>query len=201
MDADYNVDLGPDAPALELPWSDPGGRVQYINLRRHPERLAELPEPAEYAALHDLLRAVNAPQSPWQSAKCDVWSESAGCCVNFYEAAWGHGCYVDLVLAEATPRRDDLAAHEAFAYRLAQTLEENDEIKASVEITIRRCYFHRDEDMNAESDAGYCLSIQVVGWGDYRREAAAEWARAVEWLARCLPAVTEDSPAPGAELG
>ena len=87
MDADYSVELGPKAPALELPWKDPEGRVQYVELRsvsgsgtdqsvaRDVERGVErIPEARQFPALRRFLLDANSPQSPWQTVKCDVWS-------------------------------------------------------------------------------------------------------------------------------
>lgn len=36
MDADYSIELGPMAPALEIPWQDPEGRLHYVALRSDP---------------------------------------------------------------------------------------------------------------------------------------------------------------------
>ena len=83
MDADSSVELGPTAPALELPWKDPEGRVQYVNLRgaaggggdrgveRDLERGVErIPEARQFPALRRFLVDVNSRRSPWQTAPC-----------------------------------------------------------------------------------------------------------------------------------
>ena len=33
MEADYSIELGPAAPALEIPWNDPEGQLHYLDLR------------------------------------------------------------------------------------------------------------------------------------------------------------------------
>lgn len=90
MDADYSVELGPEAPALEIPWHDPEGRLHYVELRSdsgsmdrdilNDPRLndvllnvARIPEARQFPALGRFLIAVNSAESQWQSAKCDVW--------------------------------------------------------------------------------------------------------------------------------
>ncbi|MDR3764878.1 MAG: hypothetical protein P4M01_12370 [Acidobacteriota bacterium] len=204
MDADFSIELGPTAPALELPWSDPAARVRYLDLRREPARVDELPEAAQFPALRSFLLAVNSAASPWQSAKCDVWSEAAGAAENLYGAAHACGSYLDIVLAGVTPARDNLTLHEAIARRIANRLEEHEALPATAEIVVRRCYFHAESvtGVQDESTPGYCLTLFVTGWGDSLQEAAANWAKALECLAGCLlQPPTEVARAPGSELG
>ena len=75
MDADWSVELGHDDPALEFPWSSPDGSHRYVDLTHRPEALSEIPEATQYSQLSEFLLAMNAPSSPWQTVKCDVWAE------------------------------------------------------------------------------------------------------------------------------
>ena len=203
MDADFSIELGPEAAALEMPWSDPDAHVEYFNLRREPARVEDVPEAAQFPALRSFLQAVNAPASPWQSAKCDVWQEQADTTENLYGAAFAHGSYVDIVLAAATAARDNLALHESIARRIAASLEEHEELAATVELVIRRCYFHEEDEAGVQVDStpGYCLTLFVTGWGDACEEAEANWANALQCLSVCLrrPA-KDDERALGAEV-
>jgi hypothetical protein len=229
MDADFSIEIGPTAPALELPWSDPSERLQYIDLRRDPHRVDDLPEARQFPALRAFLLTMNAQVSPWQTAKCDVWSEPANSSENLYLAEFSQGSYVDVVLASRSALRDSLDFHKAAARRMASMLEEHESVAATIEIVVRRCYFHREseagivatpntaqstehEDANnaaqeaelsaADSDAGYCLTLFLTGWGRSQAEASVHWEQALELLSECLlvPAVAEER-AFGAELG
>jgi len=178
MDADYSVELGPTAPALEIPWTDPEGRLQYVDLRAAPDAIVHIAEARQFPALARFLAEMNSPQSDWQTAKCDVWTEEVEPAENFYGWGFAQSCYVDLVLATGA-MRDNLEAHEWMAGSVARALEEHDELEASAEIVVRRCYFHRD-GVEAESDAGYCLTLFVTGYGSSAQEAGECWDRAMK---------------------
>lgn len=203
MDADYSVELGPTAPALEIPWKDPEGHLQYLDLRNHPAAIENLPEAQQHPAMRRFLQEVNSPHSAWQTAKCDVWSEAADSAENLYAGSFVHGCYVDLVLAVQGPVvRHSLDLHQQLARQLAQSLEApeaNAALEATAEIVVRRCYFHRevaahepedespeDELLGIESDAGYCLTLFLSGFGISAEAAANCWEQALQLAAGCL---------------
>jgi len=180
MEADYSLELGPNAPALELPWEDPEGRWHYVELRsdlagpdweRNLKRqIDRIPEARQVPALRRFLLAANSPLSAWQTAKCSVWPDAAEPAENDYNAAFIHNCYIDLVLAESTAElRGDLAEHERLAEELAQSLAEEQALEAVAEIVVRRCYFHSDGE---EADEGYCLTLFLIGYGNSAAEAA-----------------------------
>jgi hypothetical protein len=212
MEADYSIDLGPDSAALEVPWHDPEGRWHYVPLRGSPRGdnaaqcdripLDWIPEAQRFAALRRFLEQANSPQSAWESVKCGVWAAAAAAGGNPYGAPCEHGCYVDVVLALASPAdtrpqgacagascaelRDNLPAHEQWARQMAKMLEEDAECQqAAAEIVVRRCYFHRAGEPE-ESDAGYCLSLFVFGYGPDADSALTRWERALEAAASCL---------------
>lgn len=119
MDADYSVELGPTAPALEIPWQDPDGRLHYVDLRSAPDSMERnvdrnieqnieqnverIPEARQFPALRQFLIKLNSPLSPWQTVKCDVWTSEANPAENLYNAEFTQNCYVDLVLASPSP--------------------------------------------------------------------------------------------------
>lgn len=199
MDADSSVELGPTAPALELPWKDPEGRVQYVNLRgaaggggdrgveRDLERGVErIPEARQFPALRRFLVDVNSRRSPWQTAKCDVWTGAAEAAENLYGAEFAQGSYVDVVLAaQSAGLRGELEVHQRLAKEWARALETDEALEATAEAVVRRCYFHGAARAE-ESDAGYCLTLWVTGYGASAAEAGERWATAMELAAGCL---------------
>jgi hypothetical protein len=204
MEADFSIDLGPDAPALELPWHDPDGRWRYFPLRGpvpgegcggQTAPLDLIPEARDFPALRHFLERANSPQSAWESAKCGVWAEAVHPTENLFgalgEQGFEHGSYVDVVLAaERAALRDSLRAHEQWARQMAAMLEEETACEQSAaEIVVRRCYFHRatkSEEAPEESDAGYCLSIFVFGYGTDPEMALRSWECALNVAADCL---------------
>lgn len=191
MDADYSVELGPEAPALELPWDDPEHRFAYVDLRSEPGAIDRVPEARQFPALRRLLVEVNSPQSAWQTAKCDVWTESVEAAENLYGAGFSQSCYVDLVLtAHWKLQRESLELHEKLARQIARSLESDETLEASAEIVVRRCYFHdegkaKEAAMDA-SDAGYCLTLYISGFGSSAEEAATRWTRAMGLASECV---------------
>ena len=67
MEADWEVELGGDAPVIEAYW--PG----LVDLRMHPEQARMLPEAQQLGGLAETLVRLNANTSPVWTSKCDVW--------------------------------------------------------------------------------------------------------------------------------
>jgi hypothetical protein len=205
MDADDSIELGPTAPALELPWQDTEGRLHYVDLRTEPDSIELVPEAQQFPALRRFLIDLNSQDGPWQTVKCDVWSETIEASENLYGASYALSGYVDIVLAESQAAlRGSREAHQRVAREIVQLLEENATLEATAEIVVRRCYFHRDfnrsPDRNTdrspdsspdsspeqdESDAGYCLTQFLTGYGTSATEAAGCWEHAIEFAAKC----------------
>jgi hypothetical protein len=100
MEADWEIELGQDAPVIDACW--PG----LVDLRNSPERVIELAEVQRFPALAGALLRLNAPTSTVWTAKCDVWTAES---FDRYEldappelAITAKACYVDLL-----PRRLD----------------------------------------------------------------------------------------------
>jgi len=200
MDADYSLELGPLAPALEIPWHDPEARLQYVELRGDPDsadrdalridalriNIARIPEARQFPALGRFLIAVNSPPSHWQSAKCDVWPDDTDAAENLYDRGFEQSSYVDLVLAgQAAAWRPSLEVHQRLARELAQLLETNATLEATADIVVRRCYFH-PRGKAADSDAGYCLTLFLSAYGSSPAEADACWERAIDFVTECV---------------
>jgi hypothetical protein len=190
MEADYSVELGPSAPALEIPWIDPEGRSHYVELRGTggPTNcsLDGIEEAQQFPALRRFLAEVNSQPSVWQTAKCDVWAEETEAAENLYNTGFAQSSYFDLVLAEqAAALRDCLEAHQQLAKEIVRRLETNESLDAYAEVVVRRCYFHRGASLE-ESDAGYCLTLFLIGYGAFPHEAAECWGRTLEFASECL---------------
>jgi len=76
MQADFSVELGRDAPALEMPWHSNDPQVRYYDLKGHPELVQQIPEAQACPELASFLGRINADGFPLATAKCDVWSSS-----------------------------------------------------------------------------------------------------------------------------
>jgi hypothetical protein len=98
MEADWEFEIGGDAPVIEANWKG------FVDLCAHPERVSELTECGELPALAEALVRLNAADSLVRTSKVDVFiperidldeiAASAG------EAAHMIACYIDLLPRE-----------------------------------------------------------------------------------------------------
>ncbi len=98
MEADWEFEVGGGAPVIEAVW--PG----FVDLRLDPECIHQIPEAVAFAPLASLLLALNGPDSPLWTAKCDLWQPEAGETVSPPPPAppgevrrTALACYVDLL--------------------------------------------------------------------------------------------------------
>jgi hypothetical protein len=185
MQCDYSVDLGPDAPALELPWSSEDGSKRYFDLKRNPELVLDVAEARGHPVLSEFLSRINAPDFPLQTAKCDVWPSRE---LLPEEEIFGAACkfvsYVDLLFSGAGPRTS-FEQHEALAQDICNLLKRAPEMAAAAEFVIRRCYYHSNDGAQNSVD-GFCITAYVTGFGDTEEEALQRWGIALKLLQHAL---------------
>jgi len=185
MQADSSVELGREDPALEIPWKSDDGSHRYYDLKHNPELVLQIPEATNNAELSAFLSRMNAAGFPMQSAKCDAWFTDE---ISAEEEIFGEPgkfvSYVDLVFAD-DQRRLLLEDHEELARGLCALLQRAPEMAASVELVIRRCYFH-PEGKPDDSIDGFCITAYVSGFGEDEGEARKRWAIALALLQNAL---------------
>ena len=184
MEADWEVEVGAGAPAIEAHW--PG----FVDLRLHPERAWQLPEAAQLPALPEALAKLNAPASPVWTSKCDFWpvvepnefdadelDAPPGC------AAHALGSYIDLL-----PRGDRQwempAAAAAASKRLCGLLSAVPLRCCRVDLVIRRAFIAPDLTGPAPMDLG--ITAYLTACGPSAAEAAQTLAAALEAFAGVL---------------
>lgn len=95
MEADWEFEIGGDAPVIDAAWDG------YVDLRSHPNRVREIAETRQLPPLADTLLRLNAPGSPLATSKCDVWQPDAFDAYELdarpEEAKQALACYVDLL--------------------------------------------------------------------------------------------------------
>jgi hypothetical protein len=159
MHADFSVELGRDDAALELPWSSADPAVRYYDLKNHPELLKQIPEAVACPELGAFLSRINAAGFPLATVKCDAWQNRE---VAPEEEIFGDRkfvSYVDLVF-EDEAERCSFEKHEALAKHLCRLLSQAPEIPATVEVVIRRCYYHgKDALPEAVADAAEAADV------------------------------------------
>ncbi|HSZ60798.1 MAG TPA: hypothetical protein VK828_03315 [Terriglobales bacterium] len=186
MDADFSVELGHDDPVLDFPWTDPAGKLAYLDVKRHPELLSQIEEAERFPELRDFLRSVNSPRSAIETAKCDAWASTELTLEEeIYDASHKFASYVDIVFSTHSespsphqpppdrPRldRQSLSDHQQFATNLVSLLRRAPETPSPVEICIRRCYF---AELGGVRDGFYC-TVYVSGYGSDEASARQAW--------------------------
>jgi hypothetical protein len=171
MDADFSVELGREDPVLDFPWIDPDGKFAYVDLKRHPEWLARIPETEVFAELAEFLRVVNSALSMVESAKCDIWTtEDLSPEEEIFGASIKFVSYVDLVFSRLEDR-ESFSLHELFAKKLVELLRRTPETPSVAELCVRRCYFQG----NAITAEGFYCTVYVSGYGDDEARARQNW--------------------------
>jgi hypothetical protein len=98
MEADWEFEIGPDAPIIDAHWEG------LLDLAAHPEHAINLSEVADFPQLAEALVRLNGPQVWVRTSKCDVWpvdldeesldADELDAQPGMAEAAWA--CYIDL---------------------------------------------------------------------------------------------------------
>ncbi len=96
MEADWEFEVGGDAPVIEAHW--PG----FVDLRAHPHQAGELTEARQLPCLADALARLNASNSPVWTSKTDVFDpglfDADELDATREEAQHAIACYVDLIV-------------------------------------------------------------------------------------------------------
>jgi hypothetical protein len=203
MDADWSVELGSEDPVLDFPWTDESGSLAYVDLKHDPERVQQIAETRDYPELAAFLLKVNGAESPWITAKCDVWFEEM---LSPAEEVYGGRLklcsYVDLLFVDESAR-SSFQRHEDVVKTLSRMLSEEDDTAAVAEFIVRRCWFRADtpaeasgqrgaDSAAAEVQEGFCITFYLSGYGEDKAEARSHWAAGIEVAKSVLARVPAD---------
>ncbi|MGE5206297.1 MAG: hypothetical protein ACM3PW_11830 [Chlamydiota bacterium] len=185
VQADFSVELGAEDPTLQIPWSSSDPRVQYYDLRSHPELLPQIVETRDNEALAEFLAVMNSPRSVLQSAKCDTWSsQQMDAEDEIFSAAVKYESYIDLAPVAEGPRYS-FAEIEDWGRKIARLLQRAPEIPAAAEFVARRCYYQHEAEP-APGREGFYLTFYLSGYGDNQEQARERWSIALQLVANAL---------------
>jgi hypothetical protein len=171
MDADFSIELGREDPTLDFPWTDPAGKLAYVDAKRCPELLATIEEAETFPELGEFLRVMNAPRSMVETAKCDAWpTTELSAEEDFYNASHKFASYVDVVFSEIDERRS-FSVHEQFARNLVRLLRRAPDTPSAAEVRVRRCNFAEDSGIGE----GFYCTLYVSGYGSDQASARRNW--------------------------
>ena len=187
MQSDWTVACAADDPEVVVPWAGKDPSLRFVDLRRSPEALREIPEAAEYPCVAAALRRWNQPDTSLFTAKCDVWSYPAKLfdAEDLAEFAFARGCYIDLLFADAAT----FASFEACERELRAWTEIARSINLPAcrsEWTLRpaRIFPASREPSPAPlpPQHGFATTLYAWGYGDSPESATIAWDAALQAL-------------------
>ncbi len=187
MDADFSIELGREDPVLDFPWSDPSGKLAYVDLKRRPELFAGIEEASRFPELAEFLQALNSARSMVETAKCDTWATTElSAEEEIYDASHKFASYVDVVFSDTDAGlsllRQSLSAHEQFARKLVALLRQTPESPSVAEVCVRRCYFRRDGGVRE----GFYFTLYVSGYGNDEASARRNWGVGLKLMGNAI---------------
>jgi len=172
MLAEWSVELGPNDPVLEIPWRSKDGSVRFLDLKRQPELLLEIPEACTYEELASFLDWANSPDSQIETAKCDVWStREMDADDEVFGEAVKFSSYVDLFFASLA--RNSFPEYERFVQTLARMLRQAPDLSSAAQFIVRRCL---DDRGGQKVSDGFYITVYLHGYGTDVQEARQRWA-------------------------
>ena len=183
MEADWDVEIGPDAPAIVVPWDG------FIDLRSDSSSAVEtIAEASSVVPLRDALIRLNSRESRTFTSKCDVWwltsevidHDEFG--TDSESAAFGFASYIDVLLLEAN-QFASFRFHERLVKQLAGKLRTVDLANCRVDLVVRAS--------TVDSCSGYGITVYTAGCGQSPGEAQTSWQ---EVLQRAVNATIENVP-------
>lgn len=192
MHADFSVELGRDDPALEIPWSSGDPCVRYYDLKNCPELVLKIPEAVAYPEISAFLTRINAPECPLATAKCDAWHSRE---ISLEEEVFGGDrkfvSYVDLFFVDEA-HRCSFEKNEALAKELCRLLSSAPDIAATVELVIRRCYYHQLH-VSSGGNAAQVDAAAVGATANHQVFSPEESVLEITYNARQTPDETPDA--------
>lgn len=179
MEADWEVELGGDAPVIDADWP---GR---IDLRRFPEAASALPETTGFRELAPVLVRLNAAGSGLGTSKCDVWDVDEFDRDELAAPRDEHcalACYVDLV-PEDLCCWTVLEAVTAWARQICSHLRGVELRSCRADLVVRQAMRPKGKD-TARAHLG--ITVYGTGCGTTRQTARAALAAAMATLADCI---------------
>lgn len=184
MEADWEAEIGEGLPVIELPWGNysrssysgssdsrnsysPSG---YVNLRQNASAISQISEAVRYSVLAEGLLRLNAADSPFITAKCDVWRQAEP--VDAYEfdaepedAQVMMASYLDVVLRGDRPI--EFKVYETLARNLVARLQEVPLKNGRVDCIVRSAW--------VDGQSGFGLTLYAAGCGADAAAADEHW--------------------------
>jgi hypothetical protein len=172
MEADWDIEIGPELPSIDVPWEG------FVDLRNHANLAAkEIPEVAAHPALFNALISLNSRESPVLTSKCDIWwikqeeIDAWEFSARPENARRGFASYVDVLLLKPEQFRS-FQFHELWVRRTTEDLQTRVLAHCRVDLVVRPATFH--------ATSGCGLTVYASGCGKEEHTAYAAWEAVLE---------------------
>jgi hypothetical protein len=193
MEADWEVEIGPEVPVLEALWAG------FVDLRRNPERIGEIAEAVGFPALAEALLHLNKSGSPVWTSKCDLWAPDPDSDswdpdemdATPTESAISLACYIDLLVSDSfgfTGLEEAKSWARATVLRLRKTVCRC----CRADFVIRRA-FQGDRE-------GFGITAYATACGADHETAAKMLSAALRVLVKAIVATTDTTSKIGGAL-
>ncbi|MFZ3212842.1 MAG: hypothetical protein WA188_15170 [Terriglobales bacterium] len=157
----------------------------FYDLRDHPELAAQIPEASRSVGLQAILRALNAPGSPFMSLGCEYRlnqrdGSSDGLTCYFHS-------YVDLTYRDPA-RHSSEGQMVSLAERFLQEVKGSQDAVFGFEIAVQRMK-HFFGNL-----AGYSLNLGLSGYGRTEEQAAKSYEAGAYETAKAFTKLSRDNP-------
>jgi hypothetical protein len=196
MEADWSAEIAPGLPEIIVPWSsdETDQTLTWQDLRLAGPHLdaaiQSIPSAAAEPALAETLRTLHAPNSPWFTSKCDLWTTTPADsdAPDPYEfdaadlaPAPLHLCasYLDILTTngELFP---SFSAYESFLNALTATLRAQPQPHSRIDFVLRAARIH--------DTPGFAFTAYAAGCGLTAPDAHRAWQQALACLTHALQA-------------
>jgi len=182
MDADFSIELGREDPVLDFPWTDPAGKLAYVDLKRCPELMASIKEAETFPELGEFLRVMNSARSMVETAKCDAWATTElSAEEDVYDASHKFASYVDVVFSRIDVRLS-FSLHEQFTRKLVELLRRAPDTPSAAEVCVRRCFFGEDAGVRE----GFYCTLYASGYGNDDASARQNWGVGLKLMGNAI---------------
>jgi hypothetical protein len=177
MEADWEIEIGEDAPVIDAEWEGT------LDLVQQPELACTLPEAKQQKGLSELLIALNGKWSAVRTSKCDVW-ESDEIDPYEFDAApdeplVGVTCYIDILPREPHAELEEM---QSWAKSVVARLRAEPFAVARVDLLLRRSAW--------ETGEGVGITLYATGCGGTEAVATVRLAELLARLAVLLPTIS-----------
>ncbi len=173
---------------MEIPWRSQDGFLRYQDLKRNPELVRELAEARESPELREFLLALNSPGSPFETAKCDLWSSNElNVEEEIFRASCKFGSYIDILFTDPILWKS-FTHNENFVRQITSMLRASTLDPAAAEFIIRAGVRPANPESESEKcrsgflmEEGYYATFYLYGYGTDESAARNQWAIALKF--------------------